>query len=102
MSELSGQDGLKMEIVFPAATLIDLIEKPKFVKFNCQDVAADRALHQAIGLVMNVTGKWQHMNFLRCSQCYEHGAKIMVAICTNSRAQKESDFAISLSVVERD
>jgi hypothetical protein len=31
----------------------------------------------------------------------EH-AKKMVAICTNSRAQKESDFAISLSVVEGD
>jgi hypothetical protein len=29
-------------------------------------------------------------------------AKKMVAICTNSRAQKESDLAISLSVVERD
>jgi hypothetical protein len=59
MSEMSGQEGLKMEIVFPAAAFIDLIEKPKLVKFNCQEVDADKALDQAIEFVMN---------FLRCSQ----------------------------------
>jgi hypothetical protein len=46
MSEMSGQEGLKMEIVFPAAALIDLIEKLKFVKFNCQEVATGKALDQ--------------------------------------------------------
>jgi hypothetical protein len=65
---MSGQEGLKMEIIFPAAALIDLIEKPKLVKFNCQEVAADKALDQAIEFVMNGTGNWQHTNFLRCSQ----------------------------------
>jgi hypothetical protein len=43
------------------------------------------------------------MASLRCSQCSSmKRAKKMVAICTNSRAQKESDFAISLSVFEGD
>jgi hypothetical protein len=58
MSEMSGQKGLKMEIGCPAAALIDLIEKPKFVKFNCQEVAADKALDQAIDFVMNGPGNW--------------------------------------------
>jgi predicted RNase H-like nuclease len=93
MPEMSGQKGLKVEIVFPAAALIDLIEKPKFVKFNCKEVAADKALDQAIELVMNGMGNWQHTNLLRCSQCSGHGAwKKMVAIWNNSRAQKESDL----------
>jgi hypothetical protein len=74
MSEMSGQKGLKMEIVFPAAALIDLVEKPKFVKFNCKEVAADKALDQAIEFVMNDTGNRQHTNSLRCSQCSGHGA----------------------------
>jgi hypothetical protein len=56
MSEMSGEKGLKME-VFPAAAFIDLIEKPKFVKFNCKEVAADKALDQAIEFVMNGNGK---------------------------------------------
>jgi hypothetical protein len=58
MSEMSGQEGLVMEIVLPAAALRDLIEKPKFVKFNCKEVAADKALDQAIEFVMNATGNW--------------------------------------------
>jgi hypothetical protein len=74
MSEMSGQEGLEMEIVFPAAALIDLIEKPKFVKCNCYEVAADKALDQAIEFVMNGTGNWQHTKLLRCSQCSGHGA----------------------------
>jgi hypothetical protein len=76
MSVMSGQKGLKMEIVCPAAALIDLIEKPKFVKFNCncKEVAAGKALDQAIEFVMNGTGNWQHTNLLRCSQCSGHGA----------------------------
>jgi hypothetical protein len=74
MSEMSGQKGLKMEIVFPAAALIDLIEKLKFVKFNCKEVAAHKALDQAIEFVMNGTGNWQHTNLLRSSQCSGHGA----------------------------
>jgi hypothetical protein len=53
MSEMSGEKGLMMEIVFPAAALIDLIEKPKFVKLNCKEVAAGKALDQAIEFVMN-------------------------------------------------
>jgi hypothetical protein len=72
MSEMSGQEGLEMDIGFPAAALIDLIEKPKFVKFNCKAVAADKALDQAIEFVMN--GNWQRTNLLRCSQCSGHGA----------------------------
>jgi hypothetical protein len=55
MSEMSGQKGLKMEMGFPAAALIDLIEKPRFVKFNCKEVAADEALDEAIEFVMNGT-----------------------------------------------
>jgi hypothetical protein len=57
MSEMPGQEGLEMEIVFPAAALVDLIEKPKFVKFNCncKEVAADKVLDQAIEFVMNGT-----------------------------------------------
>jgi hypothetical protein len=63
-----------MDIVLPAAALIDLIEKPKFIKFNCKEVPADKALDQAIEFVMNGTGNWQHTNLLRCSQCAGHGA----------------------------
>jgi hypothetical protein len=63
-----------MEIVFPAAALIDLIEKPKFVKFNCKEVAADKALDQTIEFAMNGTGNCQHTNLLRCLQCSGHGA----------------------------
>jgi hypothetical protein len=63
-----------MEIVFPAVALIDLIEKLKFVKFNCKEVVSDKALHQANEFVMNGTGNWQHTNSLRCSQCSRHGA----------------------------
>jgi hypothetical protein len=74
MSEMSGEKGLKMEIVFPEAALNGLIEKPKFVKFNCKEVAADKALDQAIEFVMNGTGNWQHTNLLRCLQCSGHGA----------------------------
>jgi hypothetical protein len=48
MSEMSGQEGLEMEIVSPAAAVIDLVETPKFIKFNCKEVAADKALDQAI------------------------------------------------------
>jgi hypothetical protein len=70
MSEMSGQKGLKMGIVFPAAALIDLIEKPKVVKFNCKEVA-DKALDQAIEFVMNGKENWQHTNLLQFSG---HGA----------------------------
>jgi hypothetical protein len=90
-------------LLFPAAALIDLIQKPKFFKFNCQEVAADKALGQATEFVMNGTGNWQHTNLLRgCNALGMERAKKMVAICTSSRAQKESNFAISLSVVEGD
>jgi hypothetical protein len=58
MSEMSGQEGLKMEIV-SAAAVIDVIETPKFIKFNCKEVAADKALDQAIEFVRTGTGNWQ-------------------------------------------
>jgi hypothetical protein len=45
---------------------------------------------------------WGHIYCAARNALGMERAKKMVAICTNSRAQKESDFAISLSVVEGD
>jgi hypothetical protein len=81
MSEMSGQEDLEMEHVSPAAAaVIDLIEKQIFVKFNCKEVAADKALDQAIEFVTKGTGNWQRTNLtiidqgafkftLSCSKC---------------------------------
>jgi hypothetical protein len=62
MSEMSGQEGIEMENDSLTSKDIELVEKPKLVKFNCKEVAADKALDQAIACITKGTGNWRRTN----------------------------------------